>query len=147
MHSANEIIPFVRQLIPECHRWRLNKVTTFREAMYKLSVLSSPEDVYIEKIVSEIYGRPQCTNYQEDKQFLLFLSQKVHKLVEIQPHYVISPGQACAFLSKLHNDAMTLNISHEFENKKRDFNDLEGHLSYVDTLQEVIVNNLRIIDK
>ena len=146
-HSANEIIPFIRQLIPEDHRWRLNKVTTFKGAMKELLVLTSSEDVYIEKIISEIYMHPYCSNYQEDKEFLLFLSKKVNQLIDIQPNHHISAGACCAFLSKLHCEAMTLAISHEFEFKKKAFKDPEGHMSYADTLQEVILNNLKLIDK
>ena len=92
MFTPNEVIPFIRTLVPEEHRWRLKRVTTFWEAMQALIPLTSSEDVYVVNLVAEIHARPHCSSYREDKAFLLFLSKKVDELIEIQPQYHLSPG-------------------------------------------------------
>ena len=51
-----------------------------------------------------------------------------------------------AFLSKLHNETMCFNIEQEFQLKKIQFNDPEGHRNYVTVFQEMIVNKLKLID-
>ena len=51
-----------------------------------------------------------------------------------------------ALLSKLHNEHMSFNVETEFQNKKLQFNDPEGHQNYVNILQEMIVNKLKLID-
>ena len=60
--------------------------------MDALLVLTSSEDLYIEKILADIYARPHCNDFIEDKAFLLYLSTMVNQLVEIQPNYHIRSG-------------------------------------------------------
>ena len=102
--------------------------------MEALLILTSLEEVYVEKILSDIYTRPHSSYFVEDKEFLMYLSKMVNQLVEIQPNYHFSPSTCTAFSSKLHCDAMTLAIDNELEMKKRVFGDPEGHMNYVDTL-------------
>ena len=97
--SPNEVIPFLLTLIPEEHRWRLKRVHTFDAAMHALIPLTSSEDVYVVNLVALIHARPHCSSYREDKTFLLFLSQKVDELLEVQPHFHLSPGLCTSFLS------------------------------------------------
>ena len=42
---------------------------------------------------------------------------------------------------------MTLVIDYELEAKKTAFNDPEGNMNYVNPLQEIILNNIKLIDK
>ena len=110
-----------------------------------LLVLTSSEDVYIENIIADIHERPKCRDYSEDKEFLTFLSMKIAELIEIQPDYHMSPGQCCAFVSKLHNDTMIIDITKEFEYLKRRAGDEGGFMSYVNPLQEVITKNIIVL--
>ena len=82
-HSPNEIIPFLRRCIPPHHKWRLNGVRTFREAMEKLMVLASTEDAYIESLITDIRNRPTYTNFDEDKEYLMWLSSIVNQIQDI----------------------------------------------------------------
>ena len=58
-HSPNEVIPFLTQCVPPQHKWRLNGVRTFKEAMEQLMVLASTEDTYIESLITDIRNKPQ----------------------------------------------------------------------------------------
>ena len=107
-HSSNELVPFLRTLVPKVHRWRLNRVTTMQGVKDALLVLTSSDDVYVVELLGEINSHPRCTSYSEDKQFLLLLSEKIDAIVEIRPNYHLSPGQCCAFLSKLHSENMII---------------------------------------
>ena len=109
-HSPHEVIPFIRRCIPPHHRWRLNRVRTFKEAMEQLVVLASTEDAYIESLITDIRNKPTCRNFNEDKEFLMWLSNIVNQIQEIKPDYVFSPSKCTAFLSKLHNETMCFNI-------------------------------------
>ena len=59
----------------------------------------------------------------------------------------MSPGQCVAFISKLSNDAIIIDITKEFDEIKRNANDLGGVKSYVDPMLEVITKTMRMIDK
>ena len=98
-HSDNELIPFLKTLVPPEHLWRLKYCYTMEDVKEALLVLASSEDVYIENIIADIHSRPKCLDYSEDKQFLTFLSMKIAELIEIFPDYHMSPGQCCAFIS------------------------------------------------
>ena len=65
-HSPNEVIPFIRRCIPPDHRWRLNNVRTFREAMKALIVLTSSEEIYI---INKPYLFYTCASYNLIKEF------------------------------------------------------------------------------
>ena len=56
-------------------------------------VLVNDEDVYLKKIEAEIRAYPRCSSIREDKKYLMFLSMKVTKLMDIDQNYVISPSQ------------------------------------------------------
>ena len=109
-------------------------------------VLASTEDAYIESLITDIRNRPSCKSFDEDKDYLMWLSSVVNKIQEIKPDYVFSPTKWTAFLSKLHNEHMSFNIETEFQQKKLQFNDPEGHENYVNILQEMIVNKLKLIE-
>ena len=114
--------------------------------MEKLIVLASTEDAYIESLITDIRDKPNCTNFDEDKEYLMWLSSVVNQIQETKPDYLFSPTKCMAFLSKLHNEHMCFNIETEFQHKKWIFNDPEGHENYVAILQEMIVNKLKFID-
>jgi len=67
--------------------------------------------------------------------------------IEIFPDYHMSPGQCCAFISKLSNDAMIIDITKEFDDIKRRAGDNGGLMSYVDPMLQVITKNMRMVDK
>ena len=83
-YSSNEFIPFLRRCIPPYHKWRLNGERTFREAMEKLIVLASTEDAYIESLITDIRNKPNCTNFDEDKEYLMWLSSVVNQIQEMK---------------------------------------------------------------
>ena len=75
-HSLNQVVPFIRSLVPESYQWKLNKATNFQDCIHCLMVLVSSEDVYVQKIQAEIRVYPKCRNFTEDKEYLNFLSMK-----------------------------------------------------------------------
>ena len=59
----------------------------------------------------------------------------------------LSAGACCAFLEKLYNEAKCLTITAKCEVNKRQHGDADGISDYIEVLQQVIVNQLRIVDK
>ena len=114
--------------------------------MDKLMVLASTEDSYIESLVTDIRNKPPCKDFSEDREYLMWLASMVNQIYEIEPIYAFTPTKCTAFLSKLHNEHMSFNIETEFQNKKIQFNDPHGHKNYVNVLQEMIINKLKLID-
>ena len=98
-HSPNIVVPWIRCLIPDDHQWRLDKANDFQDCVDALLDVVSDEDVYIKKIEAEIRSHPRCTSLLEDKHYLIFLSRKIAKLIDIEQHYVISPSQCTDFFS------------------------------------------------
>ena len=72
---------------------------------------------------------------------------KIAEMIEIFPDYHMSPGQCVAFISKLSNDAIIIDITKEFDDIKKRANDSGGVLSYVDPMLQVITKSMRMIDK
>merc|ERR1712105_529027 len=54
-HTDNEVISFLRTLVPPEHLWRLKNCYTMKDVKKVLLNLVSSEDVYIEQIVAEIH--------------------------------------------------------------------------------------------
>ena len=90
-------------------------------------VLASTEDAYIESLITDIRNRPNCKDFSEDKEYLMWLASIVNQIHEIKPNYAFTQTKYTAFLSKLHNEHMSFNVETEFQNKKLQFNDPEGH--------------------
>ena len=145
-HSPNEVIPFLRRCIPPDHRWRLNNVRTFREAMRALIVLTSSEEIYIKQLIADILNKPICNNHHEDKEYLQWLAKTINQIQEIKPDYRFSPHDCTSYLSKLHEPSMKIEIEKEFAIRKRNHRDPEGNRNYGNVLHEVIINKLKLID-
>ena len=146
-HSPNIVVPFIRSLVSEFYQWRLNKARTFQDCVNCLMVLVSSEDVYVQKLEAEIRAHPKCRNLTEDKEYLNFLSMKVTQLLDIQPNYVVTSAQCTGFFSKIHCSTQVMNLNTELENRKREANDVEGLMNYERSLQEMIVHQIKLIDK
>ena len=95
------MVPWIKSLIPLEHQWRLNKAKNFQDCVDCLLVLVSSEDVYVQKLESDIRAHPRCKNLTEDKEYLNFLSMKVTQLIDIQPNYVVTSAQCTRFFSKI----------------------------------------------
>ena len=76
-------------------------------------VLSSSEDVYIGSIICSIYIFKKCKNYQNDKEYLLFLSEHITKLVDIAPRQHLSVALAMlSYLSYIAKICLFLSLQH-----------------------------------
>ena len=62
-HTDNELIPFIKTLVPPDQLWRLKYCYSMADVKEALLVLTSTEDVYIQNIVAEIHSRPKCKNF------------------------------------------------------------------------------------
>merc|ERR1711872_753898 len=82
-HSPNQVVPWIRSLLPEYYQWRLDKAKNFQECVDALLVLVTDEDVYLKKIEAEIRSYPTFSTIRKDKRYLMFLSMKVTKLMDI----------------------------------------------------------------
>ena len=69
------------------------------------------------------------------------------KLVDIDPLQHLSPSQCCAFLTKLHCDSMSMDATALFEQQKHQNGDLNGTMNYVPCLREIIIDQIKIVDK
>lgn len=112
-------------------------------------VLVSSEDVYVQKIEAEIRAYPKCRNLTEDKAYHIFLSMKVTQLLDIQPQYSVTSAQCTDFFffSKIHCSTHSMNLNTQLEMRKRMANDVEGMMNSERPLQEMIVQQVKLIDK
>ena len=106
----------------------------------------SSEDVYVQKWESDIRAHPRCKNLTEDKEYLNFLSMKVTHLIDIQPNYVVTSAQCTGFFSKISCSTQIMNLNTKLENRKKEANDVEGLMNYERPLQEIIIQQIKIID-
>ena len=61
--------------------------------------------------------------------------------MDIDPLQHLSPGQCCAFLTKLHCDSMSMDATVLLEQRKHQNNDLNGTINYVPCLQDIIFDH------
>ena len=141
------VVPWIRSLIPDDQKWRLDKAQDFQDCVDALLLLVTDEDIYVRKIEAEIRAYPRCNNLVEDKKYLSFLSMKVTKLIDIEQHYVITPSHCTEFFSKLSSITQIKELTREIEQRKRAANDRLGHLNYERPLQNIIVQHIKLIDK
>ena len=80
-------------------------------------VLVTDEDVYLKKIEAEIRAYPICHNIREHKEYLMFLSRKVTKLMDIDQNYVIAPSQCTEFFSKLSSQSEQKDLNKTIEQR------------------------------
>lgn len=107
----------------------------------------SDEDVYIKKIEGEIRSHPRCNSLLEDKQYLVFLSRKIAKLIDINNNYVISPSQCTEFFSKLSDLNQAKELNKEIDRRKSLANDKFGQMNYERPMQNIIVQQVKLIDR
>ena len=72
---------------------------------------------------------------------------KVTQLIDIQPNYVVTSAQCTGFFSKISCSTQIMNLNTELENRKKEANDVEGLMNYERPLQEIIIQQIKIIDK
>merc|ERR1711867_291356 len=145
-HSPNQVVPWIRSLLPEYYQWRLDQAKNFQECVDALLVLVNDEDVYIKKIEAEIRSYPNCTTIREDKRYLNFLSMKVTKLMDIDQNYVVSPSQCTEFFSKISSQSEQKELNKTIKARQRKANDRLGTMNYERPLQNIIVQQLKLID-
>ena len=146
-HSPNLVVPWIRSLLPDDCQWRLDKAKDFQECVDALLVLVSDEDVYVKKIEAEIRAYPRCHNIREDKKYLMFLSRKVTKLMDIDQNYVIAPSHCTEFFSKLSSQSEQKDLNKTIEQRQRKAKDRLGSMNYERPLQNIIVQQIKLIDK
>merc|ERR1712243_323984 len=131
---------------PEFYQWRLDQAKNFQECVDALLVLVNDEDVYIKKIEAEIRSYPNCSTIRKDKKYLMFLSMKVTKLMDIDQNYVVSPSQCTEFFSKLSSQSEQKDLNKTIKARQRKANDRLGTMNYERPLQNIIVQQLKLID-
>ena len=72
---------------------------------------------------------------------------KVTQLIDIQPNYAVTSAQCTGFFSKISCSTQIMNLNTELENRKKEANDVEGLMNYERPLQEIIIQQIKIIDK
>merc|ERR1711873_363826 len=137
---------WIRSLLPEYYQWRLDKAKNFQECVDALLVLVTDEDVYLKKIEAEIRAYPRCYNIRQDKKYLMFLSRKVTKLMDIDQNNVVSPSQCTKFFSKLSSQSEQKDLNKTIKARQRKANDRLGTMNYERPLQIIIVQQLKLID-
>merc|ERR1711873_88162 len=138
---------WIRSLLPEYYQWRLDKAKDFQECVDALLVLVTDEDVYLKKIEAEIRAYPRCHNIREDKKYLMFLSRKVTKLMDIDQNYVVAPSHCTEFFSKLSSSSEQKELNKIIDQRKRRARDRFGTMNYERPLQNIIVQQIKLIDK
>ena len=106
--------------------------------------VASKEDIFSLHIIKEIFARPKCGDYLEDKSLVTFLSMKLAELVSINPNYHLSQGWGPAFFTKLHSEVLIVKMTMEWEEMKDEHVGLLSHIKHIKLL---LNKNIKFIDK
>ena len=112
-----------------------------------LLVLVSTEDVYVQKLEVQTRAHQRCRKLTEDKDYLNFLSMKVTQLIDIQPSYGVTSAKCTEFFSKISCSTQIMNLNTELQRRMKEADDAEGLMNYERPLQEIIIQQIKIIDK
>ena len=72
---------------------------------------------------------------------------KVTQLIDIQPNYVVTSAKCTEYFSKLSCSTKIINLNTDLQRRMKEADDVEGLMNYKRPLQEIIIQQIKIIDK